>query len=197
METEGAEMGTQGTQASTPQSAEFREALIGEMPGLRAFAVSLAGSFHVADDLLQDTLLKAWSSAASFKPGTNMRAWLFTILRNTYYSLYRRRGREVQDTDGVYSGRIATPPSQEGPLDLADFRAALAKLPPQQRDVLLMVGASGFSYEETAEICGVAVGTVKSRLNRARARLADLLGIEDAADLGGGDFEAIVRSRDV
>ncbi len=197
MKTEGAETGTQGSQGSTPHNAAFREALIREMPGLRAFAVSLAGSFHVADDLLQDTLLKAWTSAASFKAGTNMRAWLFTILRNTYYSLYRRRGREVQDTDGVYSGRIATPPSQEGALDLADFRAALAKLPPEQRDVLLMVGASGFSYEETAEICGVAVGTVKSRLNRARARLADLLGIKDAAELGGGGFEAIVRSHDV
>ena len=107
------------------------------MPGLRAFAVSLAGSFHQADDLLQETLLKAWSSSDSFTPGTNMRAWLFTILRNTYYSLYRRRGREVQDTDGVYSGRIATPPNQEGALDIADFQAALAKLPPEHRDVLL------------------------------------------------------------
>ncbi len=183
--------------ASTPNAA-FREALIREMPGLRAFAVSLAGSFHQADDLLQETLLKAWSSSESFTPGTNMRAWLFTILRNTYYSQYRRRGREVQDTDGVYSGRMATPPNQEGALDIADFQAALAKLPPEHRDVLLMVGASGFSYEEAAEICGVAVGTVKSRLNRARARLADVLGITEAADLGpGGAFQAVVKNPDV
>ena len=183
---------------SGPHSAAFREALIREMPGLRAFAVSLAGSFHQADDLLQDTLLKAWSSADSFTPGTNMRAWLFTILRNTYYSLYRRRGREVQDTDGVYSGRVATPPNQDGALDLADFQAALSKLPPEHRDVLLMVGASGFSYEEAAEICGVAVGTIKSRLNRARARLAELLGINDASDLGaGGEYEAVVKTHDV
>ena len=166
------------------------------MPGLRAFAVSLAGSFHQADDLLQETLLKAWSSSDSFTPGTNMRAWLFTILRNTYYSLYRRRGREVQDTDGVYSGRIATPPNQEGALDIADFQAALAKLPPEHRDVLLMVGASGFSYEEAAEICGVAVGTVKSRLNRARARLAEVLGITEASDLGpDGAVQAVVKNR--
>lgn len=181
---------------SLPDAA-FREALIREMPGLRAFAVSLAGSFHQADDLLQETLLKAWSSSDSFTPGTNMRAWLFTILRNTYYSLYRRRGREVQDTDGIYSGRIATPPNQEGALDIADFQAALAKLPPEHRDVLLMVGASGFSYEEAAEICGVAVGTVKSRLNRARARLAEALGITEAADLGpGGAFKAVVKNPD-
>lgn len=183
---------------SGAHSAAFREALIREMPGLRAFAVSLAGSFHQADDLLQDTLLKAWSSADSFTPGTNMRAWLFTILRNTYYSLYRRRGREVQDTDGVYSGRVATPPNQDGALDLADFQAALSKLPPEHRDVLLMVGASGFSYEEAAQICGVAVGTIKSRLNRARARLAELLGIKDAGDLGeGGQYEAVVKTHDL
>lgn len=184
--------------AQTSPNADFREALIREMPGLRAFAVSLAGSFHQADDLLQETLLKAWSSSESFTPGTNMRAWLFTILRNTYYSQHRRRGREVQDTDGVYSERIAAPPNQEGALDLADFRAALAKLPPEHRDVLLMVGASGFSYEEAAEICGVAIGTVKSRLNRARARLADLLGINEAADLGAhGKFQAVIKNKDV
>jgi RNA polymerase sigma-70 factor (ECF subfamily) len=189
--------GAGSDRTSAAHSAAFREALIREMPGLRAFAVSLAGSFHQADDLLQDTLLKAWSSADSFTPGTNMRAWLFTILRNTYYSLYRRRGREVQDTDGVYSGRIATPPNQDGALDLADFQAALAKLPPEHRDVLLMVGASGFSYEETAEICGVAVGTVKSRLNRARARLAEVLGIKAASDLSlGGEFDAVVKTHD-
>ena len=192
------ERGDATTLATTSPSADFREGLIREMPGLRAFAVSLAGSFHQADDLLQETLLKAWSSSDSFTPGTNMRAWLFTILRNTYYSQHRRRGREVQDTDGVYAERIATPPNQEGALDLADFRAALAKLPPEHRDVLLMVGASGFSYEEAAQICGVAIGTVKSRLNRARARLATLLGITETADLGAnGTFQAVIKDKDV
>jgi RNA polymerase sigma-70 factor (ECF subfamily) len=183
---------------SSSPNTDFREALIREMPGLRAFAVSLAGSFHQADDLLQETLLKAWSSSGSFTPGTNMRAWLFTILRNTYYSQHRRRGREVQDSDGVYAERLAAPPNQEGALDLADFRAALAKLPPEHRDVLLMVGASGFSYEEAAEIAGVAIGTVKSRLNRARARLADLLGITEAADLGAnGKFQSVIKNKDI
>ncbi len=177
------------------QTKEFRESLIREMKDLRAFAVSLSGSFHQADDLLQETLLKAWSNSGSFIPGTNMRAWLVTILRNTYYSQYRKRGREVPDTDGVYSSRLATPPNQEASVDMSDFQNALLKLAPEHRDVLLMVGASGLSYEEAAEICGVAVGTIKSRLNRARGRLADLLGIKDASDLGIGSVsEAVVRA---
>ncbi len=177
------------------QTKEFRESLIREMKDLRAFAVSLSGSFHQADDLLQETLLKAWSNSGSFIPGTNMRAWLVTILRNTYYSQYRKRGREVPDTDGIYSSRLATPPNQESSVDMSDFQNALLKLAPEHRDVLLMVGASGLSYEEAAEICGVAVGTIKSRLNRARGRLADLLGIKDASDLGIGSVsEAVVRA---
>jgi RNA polymerase sigma-70 factor (ECF subfamily) len=177
------------------QTKEFRESLIREMKDLRAFAVSLSGSFHQADDLLQETLLKAWSNAGSFIPGTNMRAWLVTILRNTYYSQYRKRGREVPDTDGVYSSRLATPPNQESSVDMSDFQNALQKLAPEHRDVLLMVGASGLSYEEAAEICGVAVGTIKSRLNRARGKLADLLGIKDTSDLGIGSVsEAVVRA---
>ena len=184
-----------GASERPTQTKEFRESLIREMKDLRAFAVSLSGSFHQADDLLQETLLKAWSNSGSFIPGTNMRAWLVTILRNTYYSQYRKRGREVPDTDGIYSSRLATPPNQESSVDMSDFQNALLKLAPEHRDVLLMVGASGLSYEEAAEICGVAVGTIKSRLNRARGRLADLLGIKDASDLGIGSVsEAVVRA---
>lgn len=167
-----------------PASNAFRDRLVAEIPNLRAFAASLSGSFQQADDLVQDTLLKAWGHADSFIEGTNLRAWLFTILRNTYYSLYRRRGREVQDVDGLHAERMAVPPAQDGAVDLADFRLALAKLPEEQREVLILVGATGLSYEEAAEICGVAVGTVKSRLNRARGRLAELLGIAGSADFG-------------
>lgn len=167
-------------------SSTFRELLVKEIPNLRAFAASLSGSVQLADDLVQDTMLKAWGNAASFTEGTNIRAWLFTILRNTYYSLYRRRGREVQDVDGAYSARVAVSGGQEGAIDLADFRIALAKLPEEQREVLIMVGATGLSYEETAEICGVAVGTIKSRVNRARSRLAELLGITSASEIGPG-----------
>jgi len=184
-----------GAAAKEARTGVFREALVREMPELRAYAVSLSGSFHVADDLLQETMLKAWSAAESFTPGSNLRAWLITILRNTYFSQYRRRGREVSDEDGVYSSKLATPPNQEGALDLADFQIALAKLAPEHRDVLLMIGASGLTYEEAAEICGVAVGTIKSRLNRARARLAALLGVSEVADLGvGAVSEAVVKA---
>jgi RNA polymerase sigma-70 factor (ECF subfamily) len=165
-------------------AADFKEGLIAEIPNLRAFAASLSGSMQLADDLVQDTLLKAWGNAEKFQPGTSLRAWLFTILRNTYYSLYRKRGREVQDSEGTYADRLATHGNQESHLDLADFRKALAKLPEEQREVLIMVGATGLSYEETAEICGVAIGTIKSRVNRARAKLAELLSIGGVDDLG-------------
>ncbi len=176
------------------RTSAFREGLVGEMPNLRAFAISLSGRIQLADDLVQETLLKAWSNADSYQPGSNLRAWLFTILRNTYFSLYRQRGREVQDTDGIYSQRLATPAAQEGALDLADFRIALAKLPPEQREVLIMVGASGLTYEEAATVCDCAVGTVKSRVNRARAKLSELLGIVGPEDLGPGALtDAIVR----
>ena len=146
----------------------FKDDLVAEIPGLRAFATSLCGSVSVADDLVQEALLKAWSNASKFQPGTSLRAWLFTILRNSYYSQYRRRVREVQDSDGVYARGIAVAGDQESHLDLADFRKALGALPPEQREVLTLVGASGLTYEEAAAICGVEVGTIKSRLSRAR-----------------------------
>jgi RNA polymerase sigma-70 factor, ECF subfamily len=168
----------------TTDQRSFRDLLISEIPNLRAFAASISGSMQNADDLVQDTLLKAWGHEASFTPGSNIRAWLFTILRNTYYSIYRKRGREVQDTDGIYSEKVVQRPSQESAMELADFRKALAKLPEDQREVLILVGASGLSYEEAATICGVAIGTIKSRVNRGRAKLAELLGITGAEDIG-------------
>ena len=157
---------------------DFRSRLIAELPGLRAFAASLCGSLTTADDLVQDTLLKAWSHSDKFQEGTNLRAWLFTILRNTYFSLYRKRRREVQDSDGIHAQRLSMHGAQNGHLDLADFRKALQKLPEEQREALIMIGASGLSYEEAAEICGVALGTIKSRVNRARVTLAQILGRE-------------------
>lgn len=162
----------------------FRDGLIREMPNLRAFAVSLCGSMHLADDLVQETLVKAWSNADKFQPDSNLRAWLFTILRNTYYSLRRSRASEVADVEGMHAARLAVRAGQEGHLDLQDFRRVLADLPDEQREALILIGASGLSYEEAAEVCGVAVGTMKSRVNRARARMADMLGIEKAEDIG-------------
>ena len=182
-------------QRTESQARDFKDGLIREIPNLRAFAASLSGSMQLADDLVQDTLLKAWGNSDKFEPGTSLRAWLFTILRNTYYSLYRKRGREVQDSEGTYAERMATHGNQESHLDLADFRKALAKLPEEQREVLIMVGATGLSYEEAADICGVAIGTIKSRVNRARTKLAELLSIGSVDDLGPDRTSAAAMQR--
>ncbi|HMK89347.1 MAG TPA: sigma-70 family RNA polymerase sigma factor [Methylocystis sp.] len=153
--------------------------LVSAIPALRAFAVSLCGSHDRADDLVQETLVKAWVGLESFERGTNLTAWLFTILRNIYYSDYRKRRREAADPDGAIAARLVAPPSQPGHMDFQDFRAALQKLPPDQREALILIGASGMSYEEAAAICNCAPGTMKSRVNRARNRLAELLALPD------------------
>ncbi|WP_174219259.1 sigma-70 family RNA polymerase sigma factor [Microvirga sp. 17 mud 1-3] len=167
----------------TPEPA-LREALLAAVPSLRAFAISLSGQVDRADDLVQDTLLRALSNLHRFERGTNLNAWLFTILRNLFHSEYRKRRREVEDPEGSYASRLKVQPEQGARLDFEDFRSALAKLPPDQREALLLVGAQGFSYEEAANICGCAVGTIKSRVNRARFRLASLLNVDDVDDLG-------------
>ena len=128
----------------------LKQALLGLIPNLRAFAVSLCGDVERADDLVQETLLKAWDHLESFQEGTNLRAWLFTILRNTYFSECRRRRREVEDRDGNKAAELAVHPGQHGHLDMQDFRRALNLLPPDQREALILVGAAGFSYEEAA-----------------------------------------------
>ena len=162
----------------------IREQILAAVPSLRAFAISLSGNVDRADDLVQETLLRALANIHSFQPGTNMPAWLFTILRNLFRSEYRKRRREVEDTDGSYAESLKSQPEQGSHLEFKEFRTALAKLPPDQREALILVGASGFSYEEAAAICECAVGTIKSRVNRARNRLADLLAIEGAEDFG-------------
>lgn len=164
-----------------PGTDDPRQQLVAAIPSLRAFAMSLSGNPSRADDLVQETLMKAWASIGSFEEGTNLRAWLFTILRNVYYSEHRKRRREVQDVDGVISAQLSTPANQPSHMDLQDFREVLAQLPEDQREAIVLVGAAGCSYEEAADICNCAVGTVKSRVSRARTRLAQLLGEEDAA----------------
>ncbi|HVV63688.1 MAG TPA: sigma-70 family RNA polymerase sigma factor [Pseudolabrys sp.] len=161
-----------------------RQAILGAVPSLRAFAISLCGSVDRADDLVQETLVRALANIDSFQPGTNMAAWLFTILRNHFRSEYRKRRREVEDSDGHYAESLKSQPDQYGRVEFSEFRAALAKLPTDQREALVLVGASGFSYEEAAHICGCAVGTIKSRVNRARTRLAELMSIDGAEDFG-------------
>jgi RNA polymerase sigma-70 factor (ECF subfamily) len=158
--------------------------MLGAVPSLRAFAISLCGNVDRADDLVQETLLRAWANINSFEPGTNMSAWLFTILRNLFRSEYRKRRREVADGEGSYAESLKTQPEQTSRVEFEEFRAALNKLPADQREALILVGASGFSYEEAAGICGCAVGTIKSRVNRARTRLAELMSIESVDDFG-------------
>ncbi|WP_333793464.1 sigma-70 family RNA polymerase sigma factor [Hyphomicrobium sp.] len=176
---------------------DFEQSLVGAIPHLRAFARSFANDAQRADDLVQETLVKAWNSRDSFTPGTNFRAWLFTILRNVYFSQHRKLKREVDDPDEQYQNSLSVQPEQYGYLDLADFRTALARLPSDQREALILVGAEGFSYEEAAEICGCAVGTIKSRVNRARNRLVELLGddeLKGSASSSSGASRASARA---
>ena len=173
-------------------SSQITADLLSVIPNLRAFAVSLCGNIDRADDLVQETLVKAWSNIGSFVEGTNLRAWLFTILRNIYYSEYRKRRREVADPDGTFAAKLATAPAQSGHMDLLDFRAALQQLPGDQREALILIGASGLSYEEAAGICGSAIGTMKSRVNRARSRLAEMLSITSGMEFGhDGEWQVI------
>lgn len=151
---------------------EDKEEMISHLPALRAFAISLTRSRARADDAVQETVLRALTHADQFERGTNMRAWLFTILRNAFYSDRRKRGREVGYPGGIWSAQLAVKPDHDGYLQIRDFLRAFERLPDEQREVLILIGASGFSYEKAAEVTGVPVGTVKSRLNRARARLA-------------------------
>ncbi|TFL19232.1 RNA polymerase sigma factor [Jannaschia formosa] len=162
-----------------PKHGDPRDELVEHLPALRAFALSLTRNGATADDMVQDTVVKAWTNIDKFTAGTNMRAWLFTILRNTYYSSRRKVKREVADVDGVLTDAMAEKPAHDGRLQMDDFWKAFQKLPDEQRETLILVGASGFSYEEAAETCGVAVGTIKSRANRGRKRLAELMHLSD------------------
>jgi RNA polymerase sigma-70 factor, ECF subfamily len=154
------------------------------LPNLHAFALSLTNDPTRADDLVQDTILRAWTGISRFERGSNLGAWLFRILRNSFYSEYRKRKREVEDPDGAYVARLSTLPMQEAGLAMAEFGSALARLPFRQREALMLVGAEGLTYEDTAAIQGVAVGTVKSRVHRARSLLAELLQIGDWHEIG-------------
>src|SRR5271168_1789574 len=167
-----------------PPKRPVRDVMLSAVPSLRAFALSLCGNVDRADDLVQEALLRAWANLDSFELGTNMSAWLFTILRNVFRSEYRKRRREVEDADGSYAESLTSQPNQTSHLEMGEFRRALDQLPTEQRESLILVGASGFSYEEAAQICGCAVGTIKSRVNRARVRLASILSVENPNDFG-------------
>src|ERR1044071_928902 len=156
-------------------TASWRDQVIALIPALRAFAWSLSHNGSDADDLVQDMLIKAWTNRDKFEPGTNLRAWLFTILRNTYYTNMLRRRREVRDETGEYAGNLRAPATQDWSVAMRSLQAALQQLPDEHREALILVGAAGLSYEEAAEICGCALGTIKSRGDRARARLLQII----------------------
>ncbi|MGJ8610851.1 MAG: RNA polymerase sigma factor [Octadecabacter sp.] len=176
---------------STPDP---RDELVTHLPALRAFALSLTRNRATADDMMQDTVLKAWTNMDKFQAGTNMRAWLFTILRNNFYTSRRKSNREVADVDNVFSDTLSVKPDHDGRLQMMDFKQAFDQLPDEQREALILVGASGFSYDEAAETCGVATGTIKSRVNRARAKLTELLNLDegDALELTDAATTAVV-----
>jgi RNA polymerase sigma-70 factor (ECF subfamily) len=166
----------------TEPATAWRNEVVALIPALRAFAWSLSHNAADADDLVQDTLIKAWTHREKFEPGTNLRAWLFTILRNTYYTTTVRRRREIADENGKHAASLSAGPTQDWTVAMRALQAALKQLPDEHREALILVGAAGLTYDEAAEICGCALGTIKSRVNRARARLLRLMDADEASD---------------
>jgi RNA polymerase sigma-70 factor (ECF subfamily) len=156
-------------------------------------ALRLTSNPHQADDLVQATLLKAWASRDSYSPDSNLRAWLFTILRNTFFSDLRKRRKEIEDVDGSYAAALFEEPRQDHVLALKELIHAMAQLPEAQRRPLVLMGAYGFSQLEAAEACDCTVGTIKSRVSRSRATLSHLIAHDG---MGSGDAVARPQSAD-
>jgi RNA polymerase sigma-70 factor (ECF subfamily) len=174
--------------ADPAMEGEFKRELVALIPHLRAFARTLAGDPASADDLAQDAMIKAWDARASYQMGTNMKAWTFMILRNQFYSEKRRSWRQTQLDQEAAERTLVAVDNPEAPVALDELRLGLAMLPPEQREALILVGAGGFAYEEAADICGCAVGTVKSRVSRARRSLQAIL------ELGAYDRDGLSAS---
>lgn len=149
----------------------FDRQMMEQAPAVRAYALMLSASPSEADDLLQDTLEKAWRARGQFEPGTNLRAWMFTILRNTHFNAIRRSRRTVEDIDGARAARLSVEPSQGWRLEYAEVLSAIQDLAPDARHALLLI-AAGLSYEEAAQVCDCPLRTLQSRVRRARERLA-------------------------
>ena len=185
-------MGSRG-ELEPASEAIFKRDLVGLIPHLRAFARTLCGDAAAADDLAQDAILKAWDARASFQIGTNMKAWTFMILRNQFYSEKRRSWRQSQLDQEAAERTLVAADDPEAPVALDEMRLALGMLPIEQREALILVGAGGFAYEEAADICGCAVGTVKSRVSRARRALQGILEL-GAYDRDGAPAGEAMRS---
>ena len=153
----------------------FRDQLVAIIPSLRAFARGLCGSRDMADDLAQDAMTRAWAARESFTLGTNFRAWMFMILRNQFYTTIRKNARETSLDPEFAERMLIEAPAQQHAIHVSDVAKVLQKLPAEQREVLMLIGANGVSYEEAAEIIGCAIGTIKSRLSRGRSALAEMI----------------------
>jgi RNA polymerase sigma-70 factor (ECF subfamily) len=183
-------------------SAEMRTALLEAVPHLRAFARSLTRNRDQADDLVNDTIVRAIAASNQFTPGTNFRAWVFTILRNLFYNQGRRGRAKFSSIDDLFIDEPAELASQEASLEFCDFRRAFWQLPEHHREALILVGASGLNYEDAARICGCQVGTMKSRVSRARTELRRMLEDDavttrrgDSAPVTGEDPFAMIQAR--
>lgn len=161
------------------EADQFKQQMVALIPQLRSFARGLCGNRELADDLAQEAMIRAWAARESFTPGTNFRAWMFMICRNQFYTTVRRNAR-VASWDPELAERIlVAPATQHAGIELKDVETALQKLPAEQREMLMLIGAGGASYEEAAEIAGCPIGTVKSRLARGRATLSALINGRD------------------
>jgi len=172
------------------QKRAFESGMLAARPQLHGYAMSLCRRPDQAEDLVQDTMLKALLNQTRFEMGTNMDAWLFTILRNTFHNTIRRRKWEAEDRDGILAARLKTDPAHHGRLEMRDFLRVFASLPDEQRSALSLVGALGHSYAEAAQMTGCAVGTIKSRVCRARTHLMNALDPEAAAAAQAVDTRA-------
>ncbi|HWA62306.1 MAG TPA: sigma-70 family RNA polymerase sigma factor [Caulobacteraceae bacterium] len=150
--------------------------LVRLIPHMRAFARSLCRDFTEAEDLTQEALASAWANRASYSEGTNLKAWVFTILRNQFYSGRRRSWRLSQLDGHLAENTLVATSNAMAPLELDDVRRAMDTLPDDQREALILVGVAGLSCGDAASVCDCAEGTIKSRVSRARARLTDVLG---------------------
>ena len=180
-----------GHAADPARDVRFRHELVALIPHLRAFARTLTGDATAADDLAQEAMMKAWDARGSFEMGTNMKAWTFMILRNQFYSEKRRSWRQTQLDQEAAERTLVAIDDPAAPIALDELRLGLAQLPSEQREALVLVGAGGFAYEEAAEICGCAIGTVKSRVSRARRALQAILDAGDYEHDGRAAGEAM------
>lgn len=170
----------------------FRLHLVREMPVVRRWSYVLCRNPSLAEDMMQETLVKAWANRGSFARGTNMRAWLYRILRNTYFNHLRQRRREVPDPDGALTAALRVPAAQTGKIELQEVTEAMQDLSPAQREAMILIGAQGMSYKQVARLQRVNIGTVKSRLARARQAVARTMGYDSASNRGDtfGDMQS-------